>query len=77
MRKLNDVLEMIEYKVRQFAQDTAASIFYTSTKMETNIDAQFGYINYYFYDIPPNVIIEFICQNYIILFNKLAIIKTT
>ena len=51
MRKLNDVLEMIEYKVRQFSLDTAASIFYTSTKMGTNIDALFGYINYYFFDI--------------------------
>ena len=56
MRKLNDVLEMIEYKVRQFALDTAASIFYTSTKMDTNIDAQFSYINYYFFDIPPTSI---------------------
>ena len=53
MRKLNDVLEMIEYKVRQFSLDTAASIFYTSTKMGTNIDALFGYINYYFFDITP------------------------
>ena len=55
MRKLTDVLEMIEYKVRQWALDTAASIFYASTKMNTNMNTLYSYINYYFFDIPHHV----------------------
>jgi len=46
---------MIEYCVRNFGLDAAASIFYTSTKMKINIETLFSYINYYFFDVPHYV----------------------
>lgn len=55
MRKNTEELKMIEYSIRNFGLDYAASIFYTSCKMQTNIQTLFSYINYYFFDVPHYV----------------------